>query len=168
MPNLLKVLVSIALLLGGTLWPLEGWGTVSYPGDITTELDLSYTPVCGLCHLNGQVGLGTVQTPFGLSMRSEGLVANDTESLVTALGQLETKAVDSDNDGVPDIEELRSQKDPNSLLDVQPPQPVYGCWSRLGYPYVHGDRDRDLGRDFFALLLLGFGAWILCRNGSSH
>ena len=103
--------------------------TPNFPGEIKNHLSLSYQPSCATCHLNGVTGLGTVTTPFGISMRNRGLAANDTGSLDTALDALSAEMTDSDGDGTGDIAELMAQTDPNvaggsagSALT-----PKYGC-----------------------------------------
>ena len=100
-----------------------------FPPEIQNHLSLSYQPSCATCHLNGVTGFGTVTTPFGVSMRSRGLVASSTASLDTALDALAAEMKDSDGDGVDDINELKADTDPNvaggsagSALT-----PKYGC-----------------------------------------
>jgi hypothetical protein len=69
-------------------------------------------------------------------MKARGLRANDAASLTTALNQLVTDQVDSDHDGVTDVEELTVGSDPNlaaATSDGGPPSgpmlppPSYGC-----------------------------------------
>lgn len=106
----------------------------SYPAEIRAHLALSYTPDCTLCHSVPSGGYGTVTTPFGTSMRSRGLVAQNPQSLDTALDALAAEKKDSDGDGVPDIDELRAGTDPNVAGGGAVPPPTYGCFDVSGQP----------------------------------
>lgn len=89
-----------------------------------------YVPPCSLCHLRGSTGAGTAQTPFALSMKARGLQAKDDVSLTNALDAMDRDHVDSDGDGVPDIQELLDDTDPNTPGDVRltgQPGPNAGC-----------------------------------------
>jgi hypothetical protein len=105
--------------------------TPQFPDAIRTHLGLSYAPECALCHAGGIIGSGTVTTPFGQSARSRNLVANDTGGLVSVLERMRGEKVDSDQDGVPDIDELIAGTDPNSAPgdDIGPEK--YGCVARV-------------------------------------
>jgi hypothetical protein len=103
--------------------------SANYPSAVQAHLALSSQPSCALCHLNGTTGIGTVNTPFGVSMRARGLVFQNVASLNTALDALAAEGTDSDGDGVGDIQELKNGTDPNvaggsggSTLT-----PKYGC-----------------------------------------
>jgi uncharacterized protein (TIGR03382 family) len=116
---------ALALLVSGS-----AGASSNFPGEIRSQLALSYTPDCTLCHA-GTPSIGTATTPFATSMRARGLVAGSLSSLDTALAALEAEKTDSDHDGVPDIEELKASTDPNvaggSLV-----QPTYGCFNVTG------------------------------------
>jgi hypothetical protein len=105
-----------------------------YPPEIRSHLALSYTPDCSVCHANGQTGFGTVTTPFGTSMRSRGLVAQNLGSLDTALDALAAEGTDSDHDGTGDIDELKAGTDPNAAGGSSVPPPSYGCFDVSGQP----------------------------------
>ncbi|MCI0573617.1 MAG: hypothetical protein L0Y66_22995 [Myxococcaceae bacterium] len=121
------------LLLG--LAPGTALATPNFPGVIETELGLPSAPLCPLCH-QGTPMVGTVVTPFGSSMRQNGLVLLDEDSLRAALAALEQQGVDSDGDGTPDISELRAGEDPNREPgkpgEVPLLEPRYGCSSTGG------------------------------------
>ncbi|EYF06238.1 thrombospondin type 3 repeat-containing protein [Chondromyces apiculatus] len=101
--------------------------TPNFPGVIATNLGLDAAPDCVLCHV-GATKVGTVTTPFGVSMLSRGLVAYDEGSLSLALQALDGEEKDSDGDGVTDLDELRSGEDPNVAAGgTAPLAPEYGC-----------------------------------------
>jgi len=119
------------LLLGAT-----AFASSNFPPAVRTSLGLSYEPECSLCHFNGVTGVGTVTTLFGKSMRARGLTASSASSLSNALARMATDKVDSDHDGVTDLDELKAGTDPNVARTGTPdagsgppglPPPSYGC-----------------------------------------
>ena len=84
----------------------------TFPGEIKRHIGAVVTPPCSVCH-DGNPGVGTATSPFAISMKGRGLVANDTGALDNALDALDGEMTDSDGDGVPDVEELRRGWDPN-------------------------------------------------------
>ena len=128
--GLLRRAVLLLAVLGGG----AAHASSIYPPEIRNHLSLSYTPDCSICHANGQTGFGTVTTPFGMSMRSRGLVAQNIGSLDTALDALAAERKDSDGDGVPDIDELRAGTNPNLAGGGDIPPPSYGCFDVSGQP----------------------------------
>lgn len=101
--------------------------TPGFPAAIARELTLPNAPPCSVCHAGGVTRRGTVTTPFGTTMRSRGLQAYDEASLVRALAALTAEKKDSDEDGTPDIEELKAGEDPNVAAGDSLPPPEYGC-----------------------------------------
>lgn len=106
-----------------------------FPRDIEKTLALKYEPPCRLCHVQNITGAGTLQTSFAMSMRARGLNADDRASLPIALEKMRTDKVDSDGDGVLDVDELVAGTDPTSSapgarLDEGA---IGGCsWNRRG------------------------------------
>jgi hypothetical protein len=136
--SILVVLTSVVAL------PSVAHATAGFPGEIQSHLSLASAPDCSLCHTDGSTGgKGTVNTPFGKSIRAHGLVAYDTGALDSALDAEAKDGTDSDGDGSPDITELKAGTDPNvsngvgggdaglsggspaATSVVEPPQ--YGC-----------------------------------------
>jgi hypothetical protein len=124
-----RALLAVAVLAGGL-----AHASSIFPPEVRGHLSLTYAPDCSLCHANGQTGFGTVTTPFGTSMRSRGLVAQNIASLDTALDALAAEKTDSDGDGVPDIDELKTGSNPNVAGGGSVPPPSYGCFDVSGQP----------------------------------
>ncbi|HVY47173.1 MAG TPA: hypothetical protein VHB21_14900, partial [Minicystis sp.] len=103
--------------------------TPDFPAAIQSDLMLSYTPNCSLCHANGVTNASTVTTPFGKSMLAAGLHAGDEASLQNALNTLQTDMTDSDGDGTPDIQELQNDTDPNGAGTAS--SIAYGCGAEI-------------------------------------
>jgi hypothetical protein len=152
----LRVLAStsIALLVGIT--PGLASAYLTFPPWIQSDLALDYTlTYCQICHNNPNGGIGTVTMPFGVAMKTEGtLVFSSTQAEVdAALGDVAKNMIDSDCNGIPDIQQLKDGRNPNppgQYIDGSgrptpddepdggcvgappPPNPVfYGCGAQL-------------------------------------
>lgn len=121
-----------AILFAASLFFVAGpaLATPTFPQTIQTTLNATAVPDCLVCHV-GRTGRGTVNTGFGSAMRARGLQAYDESSLRSALKTMESDGVDSDGDGVIDVDALRMGKDPNpprSAIDFnEEATPRYGC-----------------------------------------
>jgi len=102
--------------------------TPEFPRTITNHLGLPQDPQCGVCHAGEVTSYDTVFTPFGRSLRLQGMVAEDDASLIRALDALDREAIDSDHDTLTDIDELMAGGDPNTPPSTGPaPDWGYGC-----------------------------------------
>jgi hypothetical protein len=107
------------------------------PGELQHILDMPCVPPCTLCHDPPQGG-GPADKPFGLTIQGAGFFpsahdsADSDNALKAALTMLEGNPAmnippqDSDEDGVPDVTELRNGTDPNRA-GVGICGPTYGC-----------------------------------------
>jgi hypothetical protein len=126
-------------LAAGLLLPQAADASPTYPGLVRddvktlTGIDMPCTPPCTLCHRDSQGGRGSVIKPFGTSMMKNGLTYQDPASVAAALGALKANAVDSDADGVADVDELSLGHDPDvaGAGDLCPAAPRYGCGARV-------------------------------------
>jgi hypothetical protein len=121
-----SILLSAGFVL---LTPRPAGAVRQFPRSIQQQLALSYEPPCSLCHLKDNIGSGTVQTPFALSMRGRGLTT-DRSSVTLALDVVRSDRVDSDGDGTPDVDELIAGTDPNTAAPAPfagRRDPSYGC-----------------------------------------
>lgn len=113
-----------------------------FPALMRNHLNLDYAPPCSVCHAKGNTGSGTVVTPFGWSMRAHGLEADAPDSVGTALDALAAAKVDSDGDGISDVDELVAGTDPNVAGRVPLPngeQTGYGCGGTAPNPNARGE-----------------------------
>ncbi|MBP9114203.1 MAG: hypothetical protein KBF88_15430 [Polyangiaceae bacterium] len=151
---------SSLLGLSAFLFATNVFATPNFPSVVESELNLVARPGCELCHSGGVTGRGTVNTPFGKSMRDRGLSASNEASLKTAIAALTAEKTDSDKDGKGDIDELKADEDPNVSsaggggTPVEAPE--YGCIGRVG---AASNASRGL-----ALLVLGLGLVLRRRS----
>lgn len=150
---------SSLLGLSTFLFSTSVFATPNFPAVVESELNLVARPGCELCHSGGVTGRGTVNTPFGKSMRDRGLSASNEASLKTAIAALTAEKTDSDGDGKGDIDELKADEDPNvsSAGGGTPVEaPEYGCIGRVG---AASNASRGI-----ALLVLGLGLVLRRRS----
>lgn len=122
-----RTLLTVAAILVAT----EAGATPGVPDVIQSALGLPTAPPCSLCHSTAEGG-GPVTRAFGLALKERGMVAGDQDSLRAALQKLEADRVDSDGDGMTDVEALRAGMDPHSGKALPTLQPSYGCSASIG------------------------------------
>jgi|GEM_PF-1954611 len=121
-------------VLAGLLFTHVAHSTPNFPSAVQQVLGATAAPQCRICHLCGITGRGTVNTPWGVAMRSRGLQAFDETSLANALAAMELDGVDSDSDGIIDVDAVRVGSDPNpsGLCDAEDETiPRYGCVGQI-------------------------------------
>lgn len=121
-----RIVAVLALLLAAA----PARGTPGFPDALAAHLGATARPSCSVCHAGGATGNGTVTTPFGAAMRARGLVAFDEGSLAQALDRMAADQIDSNGDGVTDVEELQQGLDPNAGAAATG-APSYGCVGRV-------------------------------------
>lgn len=85
------------------------------------ELGLEQQPSCTFCHARKAGGLAT-DTAFGAALKDRGFARKEgVSSLRAALRALDEQGIDSDGDGMADVEELRSEGNPNDASDAGRP-----------------------------------------------
>jgi hypothetical protein len=149
----------VLIVLGAVLASRSAVAKPSFPDLIAHDLNLPYQVPCSICHVKGNTGSGTANTPFALSLRARGLTGEGENSLASALSALETEGVDSDGDGESDVTELRAGTDPNSSTNASlagDPDPGYGCG---------GSPPRGHRRGAAPLAGIGLLGWLLRRRG---
>lgn len=170
-PKPRRRLLPLVAGLGVTSVTLSAAASPSYPGELQKALDLGCVPPCTVCHQTTDGGYGTIRPgSFGEAMMTQGgLVAQDPARLRCALALLSPECavppacaepeqtcavVDSDGDGVGDIEELRALRDPNSDSDHSFCGPQYGCGARIA-PRTSTPRDETVAGLLALLVALG-------------
>lgn len=100
-----------------------------YPAAVEINAGMPCTPQCTLCHSTNAGGAGTVVSSFGNSMKDRGLLGGgQTDLLIAALDQMGVDGVDSDNDGIIDVDELANGDNPNGgVAFCSVLTPTYGC-----------------------------------------
>lgn len=116
----------ISLLLAAT-----ALASSSYPSAVESDQGMPCLPQCTLCHTTNAGGGGTVTTEVGVALMDRGLQGgSQVDTLLAALAALGADAVDSDGDGVLDVDELTSGEDPNGgPAFCEALTPTYGCFN---------------------------------------
>lgn len=122
----IRALIACSACLVGFWRPAPAQASPSFPGELESQLDMPCAPACTVCHRDARGGVGTAVQPFAQAMVGAGLELKKPELIAPALEALELGAVDSDNDGVADVDELENGDNPNQtgegVLCV-----TYGC-----------------------------------------
>ncbi len=128
-----KISTAALLMLGSWSWSEPALATPEYPSVIDATLSVGAVTVrcpnprsrCLICHTTSRGGEGTAEQAFALQLGDLGLNrGNDANALRSALSRL-NEMVDSDGDGTPDKEELRTCGNPSG--DALGAGPEYGC-----------------------------------------
>jgi hypothetical protein len=107
-----------ALALHGS----EARASPNYTDFLQLFLSLESEPACTLCHRDDDGGDETVDKPFGLNAILLGATGdNDTRALEQALREMYERDIDSDGDGVADVDELQEGGNPNVGARLEPP-----------------------------------------------
>jgi hypothetical protein len=87
----------------------------TYPGEVSSHLEMECAPTCQLCHDNPAGGSGTATLPFAVAMQADGLAIAVPDSVAVALDALQARgaAADSDGDGTNDVDQLIIGENPN-------------------------------------------------------
>jgi len=141
-----------------------GFGSVAhakneFPSEMQADVPLTYEVPCSVCHIKGNTGAATPITPFALSLRARGLTGQ-SNTLKSALLRAGSDGVDSDGDGVSDIQELVNGTDPNSSANssiVDDQEPGYGCGGTA-----------PKGRAASGLSSAVAAIWLLLRRRKGH
>jgi len=115
----------------------SAWASSAYPDQVLTDVGGDCTPPCTICHATNAGGDGTVTMPLGEALMTRDLVGGSNRASVTdALTELTDDAVDSDGDGILDVDELATGSDPNpgGIDFCAVLLPTYGCLSTVGGP----------------------------------
>ncbi len=123
-PIFALVLVATALSV-----PRLALARPSFPDEIQQHLNAPCVPQCNLCH-DSTSGGGPTDQPFALSLVQYGEMEG-REGLDNSLDLLKQDGIDSDHDGVGDIDEISRGTDPNYAGDALLCQPDVGCGAHV-------------------------------------
>jgi hypothetical protein len=122
--RLFGTLTALALTLGTA----SAAASPSYPEAIQDATGSPCAPQCILCHRDQNGGSGTIDAPFGKTLVDEiGLEEDEPDRIADIIAFLKDQEVDSDQDGVDDVTELRQGRDPNEVGAGVLCGPTYGC-----------------------------------------
>jgi hypothetical protein len=127
-----RALLETSIVLLVVAAPSAAAAMQTYPLDVQAALMLDYAPPCTICH-QGTPGPTTATTAFAVAMQARGLMIFDDAGVAPALAQMQTDMVDSDHNGVTDVDQLEAGDDPNNGEPIADTSPLtaYGCAARL-------------------------------------
>jgi hypothetical protein len=145
------------------------------PGYVQNKFALPCAPSCTLCHANDRGGFanyrtitinGTQKGGFGVTMKNLGFVPTDQSTWDPAFALAEQDKTDTDEDGVPDVEELKADEDPNNpekgaALCAASDDSSGGCGTARGAP-----ENTLVSASTGAVLMLGVALRRTVRRGS--
>ena len=159
------------LLVAGFLFCRASAALQQFPGDLKNDLKLANVPDCTLCHGSEAGGKGTARQKFALTLQKLGLSDHlDDAGLAAAVQTDQDCNVDSDGDGISDVEELKRGTNPNdgngapssTCGDVTPSAPALqtGCAvaradARRGDPAPGGSPTPSREGTLFVGVLIG-------------
>jgi len=118
------VVAGLAILLSASSAHAEP----TFPAAIQAAAGIPCAPPCTLCHTTTP---GTAQTAtklFASTVITHGLIPGHPESMTTVVAALRADMVDTDKDGVLDVDELAAGSDPsNPRPGSELCGPLYGC-----------------------------------------
>lgn len=119
----------LSVMLAASIVATKASASPTFPDAIqAARPNMPCVPQCVLCHTTNLGGYGTAVTPFAAAMVSKGkLRPAHTETVGPALKALDTLRIDSDSDGIPDVEELDQGTNPNGDSVALCSDVGYGC-----------------------------------------
>ena len=109
----MRITTTLAVFAAASLASTFALASSSFPPAIQTDLNAKSVPACTVCHTTPSGGSGTATQPYAVAMKQRGLLSGDVNSVKTALTKMGTDKVDSDGDGMIDVDEITVGRDPN-------------------------------------------------------
>src|SRR3954462_14271501 len=106
-----RVVVAVMAVL---LIALPAQAEPEFPSAIQTAGSTPCNPPCTLCHTTSPGTALTATKAFAITLIKNGLIPKNPGSLTTVVANLRTKQVDTDGDGVLDVDELAAGTDPSN------------------------------------------------------
>ena len=157
---------ALVALVAATAFP--AFASSPYPDFIQTKYGLAQKPPqdCGLCHTNG-LGGATVWR-MGANLKARGLTGGSNTALLgMKLDEIETEMLDTDGDGVTDVDELKAGTDPG-VAAVTPTDGGTGGGTGGGGGTVEGPPALKFGcgaTSVPGILFIGSALLLLGRRG---
>jgi hypothetical protein len=118
----------IVPVLGILLCASSAYAEATFPAAIQTAAGIPCEPPCTLCHTTSPGTRLSATKAFALTLLTNGLLTMKPDSLTAVVAKLRANKVDTDKDGVIDVDELAAGSDPsNAQPGAQLCGPLYGC-----------------------------------------